>query len=75
MSEVINEAETLRLKLIALLVTEREAIDEKLALVGYDGMGRPAKKTKVCSVCGSADHNARTCDSRKAPEAASAEAT
>ena len=68
MSEVLNEAEGLRQKMIALLLAERQAIDEKLALVGYDGVAALPRKAKVCSLCGSSEHNARTCDQRRQPE-------
>jgi len=68
MSEILNQAEELRQKMVALLLSERQAIDEKLALVGYDGGAQPGKKVKACSACGSTEHNARTCDQRKAPE-------
>jgi hypothetical protein len=70
MSDILSQAEDLRQKVIALLLAERQAIEEKLAQVGYDGSVQPSKKSKTCSICGSAEHNARTCDQRKAEEAA-----
>ena len=70
MSDILSQAEDLRQKVIALLLAERQAIEEKLAQVGYDGSGQPAKRSKACSICGSGEHNARTCDQRKAEEAA-----
>ena len=64
MSDVLNQAEELRQKMINLLLAERQAIDEKLALVGYEN-GRPSlRRSKACSTCGSPEHNARTCPRR-----------
>jgi len=70
MSEVMNQVEELRQKMIALLVAERQAIDEKLQQIGFDGSPQAPKKGKACSICGSAEHNARTCDQRRVPEPA-----
>jgi hypothetical protein len=60
MSETLNQAEELRQKAIVLLVAERQAIDEKLALFGFDGAGAAPKKNK-CSKCGQEGHTARNC--------------
>ena len=49
-----------------LLLQEREAIDEKLGQLGYDGVPKEVKRS--CSICGAADHNARRCPKKKAPE-------
>jgi hypothetical protein len=68
MSDVVNQAEELRQKMIVLLVAERQAIDEKLAQIGHDGGLQAAKKGKTCSICGSVEHNARTCDQKKGPD-------
>src|SRR5450755_3743105 len=70
MSEVMNQAEELRQKMIALLVAERQAIDEKLVQIGCGASPQAAKKSKACSICGSGEHNARTCDQRKTSDAA-----
>jgi len=70
MSDILSQAEDLRQKLISLLLAERQAIDEKLTLVGYDGGGLPAKKNKACSICGSTEHNARTCDQKRVADGA-----
>ena len=60
MSIILEQAEDLRKRAVELLLTERNAIDEKLTTLGYDGAGT-AKKVRACSKCGSADHNSRTC--------------
>ncbi len=73
MSGTLSQAEELRQRMISLLLAERQAIDEKLGLVGYDGSAQPAKRAKVCSICGSAEHNARTCDQRKTVNAEAAD--
>ena len=60
MSQIIEQAEALRQQAIGLLVADRQDIDRKLAMLGYDGTAPtvPAK-SKSCSVCGSPEHNAR----------------
>lgn len=65
MTQSIDQAEALRRQAIALLIADRTAIEEKLAQLGYDGQ-TPTQKKKVCSLCQSADHNARTCPTRSA---------
>ena len=66
MNPSIQEAEALRQQAISLLVADRSAIEEKLTQLGYDGT-TPTQKKKVCSLCQSADHNARTCPTRATP--------
>ena len=64
MSHITEQADELRKHAIELLITERAAIDERLAMLGYDGAELPNStpgKRKSCSVCGSAEHNARRC--------------
>jgi hypothetical protein len=61
MSQIIDQAESLRQQAIALLMAERQTIDQKLAMLGADGTEVPAKKMKACSTCGADSHNARTC--------------
>lgn len=70
MSHVIEQAEELRKRAIELLLAERTAIDERLAMLSHEG-GEPATtfKRRVCGTCGSTDHNARRCP-RNAAEAA-----
>jgi len=63
---ILDQAEELRQKAIVLLLQEREAVDQKLAQLGHDGTPREPKR--VCSVCGAADHNARRCSKKNAPE-------
>jgi hypothetical protein len=63
---ILDQAEELRQKAITLLVQEREAIDQKLVQLGFDGSPKEAKRS--CSVCGAADHNARRCPKGKLPE-------
>ena len=64
MSHVTEQAEELRKRAIDILLTERAAIDERLALLSYGGaeasLATPGKR-KACSICGSADHNVRRC--------------
>jgi hypothetical protein len=61
MSYITDQAEDLRKQAIALLVAERQAIDSKLALLGFNaaeqGIAEPS--CKKCSVCGDPSHNAR----------------
>jgi hypothetical protein len=63
---IVDQAEELRQKAITLLVQEREAIDQKLVQLGFDGSLKEAKRS--CSICGAADHNARRCPKNKVPE-------
>jgi hypothetical protein len=63
---ILDQAEELRQKAITLLVQEREAIDQKLTQLGYDGAPKQTKRS--CSVCGAADHNVRRCPKRDAAE-------
>jgi hypothetical protein len=65
MSETIQQAEDLRSRAIGLLLAERQAIDDRLRLFGYDGMLPTHLKQKACSVCGDGAHNARTCPNKK----------
>ncbi len=58
MSQILIQAEELRKQAIGILIAERQDIDRKLALLGADGTEAPVKK-KVCSACGSPEHNAR----------------
>jgi len=60
MSTIIEQAEILRQQAIALLLQERETINRKLEQLGHDGAA-PEKKSRTCSNCGAADHNARRC--------------
>jgi hypothetical protein len=65
MSTILDQADDLRKQAISILVTERTAIDERLALLGYDGAA-PVTRQKACRVCGDTAHNARTCPNKKA---------
>ena len=62
MSQIIDQVDELRKKAIELLVTERAAIDDRLAMLAYDGTPttRPSRQ-RTCGVCGSTDHNAQRC--------------
>ena len=65
MSETIQQADELRGRAVALLLTERTAIDERLKLFGYDGtVPTTQPKPKSCSVCGGAGHTSRNCDKK-----------
>jgi hypothetical protein len=60
MSQITDEAEALRQQAISLLLAERQTIDQKLSLLGYDGVSPAATtKPKTCAVCGSPEHNSR----------------
>jgi hypothetical protein len=64
MSQAIDQAEDLRKRAIEILLTERAAIDERLATLSYDMAATPTgslPKRRACGICGSADHNARRC--------------
>jgi hypothetical protein len=65
MSQIIDQAEALRQQAIGLLIAERQIIDQKLAMLGADGTESPVRKGKVCGLCSSPDHNARTCPQKK----------
>jgi hypothetical protein len=70
MSYAIDQAEDLRKRAVEILLTERAAIDEHLAMLSYDGgeaASAASSKRRVCTVCGSADHNARRCPKKGAP--------
>lgn len=70
MSETIQQADELRSRAIGLLLSERNAIDERLRLFGYDGAASVTEpKQKVCSVCSQPSHTARTCPNKKGAEA------
>ncbi len=62
MSQITDYVDELRKKAIELLVTERAAIDDRLAMLGYDGTPatRPLRQ-RTCGVCGSTEHNAQRC--------------
>lgn len=62
MSQILHQVDELRQQAIAMLLAERQAIDEKLASLSYDGAAPPKKK--ICSLCQSPEHNARTCPQR-----------
>jgi hypothetical protein len=69
---VLEQAEQLRQQAIGLLVAERDAIDEKLAVLGFDGLvkaAEPARKPKTCKICGQSGHTAPTCPLRDNPPA------
>jgi hypothetical protein len=60
MSQITDQAESLRQQAISLLMAERQTIDQKLSLLGADGTeALAAPRSKACGVCGSAEHNAR----------------
>ena len=63
MSQIIEQAETLRQQAIGILMAERQQIDRKLTLLGADGNETiPAiPKPRVCARCGKPGHNAKTC--------------
>lgn len=63
---ILDQAEQLRQQAISLLLHERETIDQKLTLLGYDGTAKEARRS--CSRCGGADHNARRCPKNKPQE-------
>jgi len=66
MSQITDQAETLRQQAIGILMAERQIIDQKLAMLGADGTEAPTiKKGKACSICSSESHNARTCPNKK----------
>jgi hypothetical protein len=67
MSHITEQAEELRQKAIALLLQEREAIDQKLAQFGFAGAASKEVR-RSCSVCGAPDHNARRCPKRDTAE-------
>jgi hypothetical protein len=74
MSHAIDQAEDLRQRAVDILLAERAAIDEHLAMLSYDGREAPSaasSKRRVCTVCGSADHNARRCPKKGSEPSAS----
>ena len=71
MSTAIDQAEDPRKRAIEILLIERTAIDERLAMLSYDTAAAPSTssaKRRACGICGSADHNARRC-SKTGPDA------
>jgi hypothetical protein len=62
MSQILDQSETLRQQAIAILMAERQAIDDKLEQLGYSGeVAAAAPRKRACSLCGSDSHTARTC--------------
>ena len=61
MSQIIDQAEELRAQAIALLLQERNAIEQKLGQLGYDGAETKSRKQITCGKCGAGGHTARTC--------------
>jgi hypothetical protein len=77
MSQAIDQAEDLRKRAIDILLTERAAIDERLATLSYDMAATPntsVPKRRACGICGGADHNARRCP-KNTSEGSQAEVT
>jgi hypothetical protein len=72
MTEAIKRAEELRQSAIALLLEEKGELDEKLAQMGWDGIGAAPKKgrVKTCSLCSGEGHTAPTCPTKPKPEVA-----
>ena len=65
MTEAIKRAEELRQNAITLLLEEKGELEEKLAQMGWDGNGTPAKKKpKTCSLCNTEGHTAPTCPTK-----------
>jgi hypothetical protein len=61
---ILDQAEDLRKQAIALLVGERQTIDERLAQLGYqngESIEKENRKPKTCGRCGAAGHTVRTC--------------
>ena len=56
---ILEQAEELRQKAIALLVQERETINQKLNQLGYEGTEKGSRKK--CGRCGQEGHSVRTC--------------
>jgi len=63
MSQIIDQAEDLRKQAIALLLHERQTIDEKLQQLGHNGEAvlNNGRKQNACRRCGQAGHTVRTC--------------
>lgn len=63
MSQAIEQADELRRKAIEILLAERAAIDDHLAMLSYNGSPATTapNRRRLCGVCGSPDHNARRC--------------
>jgi hypothetical protein len=67
--ELLNRLEPLKQAAIAELLKNRESIDEKLRMLGYESLraGRPITKRptvagvggKVCPICGAIGHDRR----------------
>jgi len=63
MSQITDQAESLRQQAISLLMAERQTIDQKLAMLGADGteMSCSVAAPRACRKCGGTGHNTRTC--------------
>lgn len=63
MSQILQQAEDLRQQAIALLVAERETINQKLNQLGGEAGAVQIKngRKKSCSRCGVEGHTVRTC--------------
>jgi hypothetical protein len=63
----LQQAEALRQQAIEILVSERNAIDQKLQQLGYNDTQETARTIpngthkKSCTRCGEPGHNARRC--------------
>jgi len=59
----LEKVEQLRQEAIALLLQERQTIDEKLKQLGHNGepILNKGHKKKACRRCGQAGHTVRTC--------------
>ena len=57
----LEQAEKLRQEAISLLVAEKQSIDEKLTMLGYEAGIPVPRKTRTCSKCGATEHSARNC--------------
>ena len=65
---ILDQAEQLRQQAIALLLQEREMIDQKLNQLG-GAKSTEQKKARTCSKCGQNGHNAKTCPASGEPSA------
>lgn len=61
MSQIIEQAEELRARAVALLLQEQNAIEQKLDQLGYAGAETKSRKQVTCGKCGGTGHTARTC--------------
>jgi hypothetical protein len=69
MSTIIESAEAKRREAIQILVAERQAIDEALTRLGYDGTEvKKDRKQLTCGRCGANGHTARTCPTPPEPQ-------